>query len=587
MGLTGLYAIETPEVYVQLGHTGWVMSVALSPDGRYLVSGSGDTTIKLWELSSGRELRTFTGHPFPVFSVALSPDGRSLVSGSFDKTIKLWELSSGRELRTFTGHTAPVSSVALSPDGRYLVSGSDDNTIKLWEFSSGRHVRTFTGHADGVTSVALSPDGRYLVSGSYDGTVRLWDVSTGKELVQMVSFTNGEWIALTPKGYYTASAGGDSHLLVRMGTQVYSIDQYRSTLYRPDVVEAVLQGRDIAEVLASAGGTSKVTPTSTSVFQAMEPPFLVIKSPEEGQRIQGAQVDLSVYVEDRNYPIRQVRVFVNGRSEGQQGERGIEVVGVEGQKKRVLELKVPITLDPGDNLIEVVAFNGFSETRKQVRCYVEEGAASQHKEDILPNLWILSIGVNQYQDRNLRSLSYAVADAEAIVAAFQTQKGKLFREVRSLLLTDRSTVKPTYENILDNLSYLSKASAKDVVLLFLAGHGVNDERGDFYFLPADAVILEDGSFRKSRAIPWREFKALLDLPAKKLIFADTCHSEGLGGNKTRGVDNDRFVRDLQEAHAVIFTSSRGETAFPGIGQMGAWGVHLCDPRGVTGEGGSH
>lgn len=88
----------------------------------------------------------------------------------------------------------------------------------------------------------------------------------------------------------------------------------------------------------------------------------MIKSPEEGQRIQGAQVDLSVYVEDRNYPIRQVRVFVNGRSEGQQGERGLEVVGVEGQKKRVLELKVPITLDPGDNLIEVVAFNGFSET---------------------------------------------------------------------------------------------------------------------------------------------------------------------------------------------------------------------------------
>ena len=198
----------------------------------------------------------------------------------------------------------------------------------------------------------------------------------------------------------------------------------------------------------------------------------MIKSPEEGQRIQGAQVDLSVYVEDRNYPIRQVRVFVNGRSEGQQGERGLEVVGVEGQKKRVLELKVPITLDPGDNLIEVVAFNGFSETRKQVRCYVEEGAASQRKEDLLPNLWILSIGVNQYQDRNLRSLSYAVADAEAMVAAFQTQKGKLFREVRSLLLTDRSTVKPTYENILDNLSYLSKASAKDVVLLFLAGHGV-------------------------------------------------------------------------------------------------------------------
>ena len=456
------------------------------------------------------------------------------------------------------GHTSAVSSVAISPDGRYLVSGSGDFKIKLWELASGRELRTFTGHTNDVTSVAVTPDGRFVVSGGGDGTMRVWDLFSGKEVVRMVSFTNGEWIALTPEGYYTASARGDSHLLVRFGNQVYSIDQYRPTLYRPEVVEAVLQGRNIAEILASGAGTSKVTPTSTSAFQAMEPPFLVIKSPEEGQRIQGLQTDLSLYVEDRNHPIRQVRVFVNGRWEGQQGERGLEVVGVKGEQKRVLELKVPITLDRGENLIEVVASNGFSETRKQVRFQAVEGSSALGKEDLLPNLWILAIGVNQYQDRNLRSLSYAMADAEAIVQAFQAQKGKLFREVRSMLLTDRSTVKPTYENILDNLSYLSKASAKDVVLLFLAGHGVNDERGDFYFLPADAVILEDGSFRKSRAIPWREFKALLDLPARKLIFADTCHSEGLSGNKTRGADNDRFVRELQDAHAVIFTSSRGK-----------------------------
>ncbi len=101
----------------------------------------------------------------------------------------------------------------------------------------------------------------------------------------------------------------------------------------------------------------------------------------------------------------------------------------------------------------------------------------------------------------------------------------------------------------------------DIVMLFLAGHGVNDERGDFYFLPSDAVLKKDGSFKKSKAISWRDLEAVLDLPAKKLVFIDTCHSEGLSGKrnrKTRGVDNDRLVKELQGLQAVIFTSARGQ-----------------------------
>ena len=86
---------------------------------------------------------------------------------------------------------------------------------------------------------------------------------------------------------------------------------------------------------------------------------------------------------------------------------------------------------------------------------------------------------------------------------------------------------------------------------------MNNDKGDFYFLPSDAVFSEDGTIKRSKAIPSSVFKEILDLPAKKLIFADTCHSEGMSGKKTRGVDNDRFVKELQEANAVIFTSSRG------------------------------
>ncbi|MBI5893761.1 MAG: caspase family protein, partial [Deltaproteobacteria bacterium] len=221
-------------------------------------------------------------------------------------------------------------------------------------------------------------------------------------------------------------------------------------------------------------------------------------------------------------------------------------------------LKIPVHLETGENLIEITAFNGFSEGRKSIRIYSEVEKTAAKGEVILPNLWILSIGINKYQDKNITSLTYAVADAEGIVEAFNSQKGKLFREIKSLIINDNSPIKPTRDNITDNLDYVKKAGHNDIVLLFIAGHGINDESGEFYFLPSDASISEDGSIKKSKAISWRDIKAILDIPAKKLIFADTCHSEGVSGKKTRGVDNDRFVKELQEANAVIFTSSRGK-----------------------------
>ena len=173
-------------VHTITGHSGYVTSVAISPDGQTLVSGSNDKTIKIWQLSTGQELRTLTGHSGWISSLAISPDGQTLVSGSWDKTIKIWQLSTGQELRTLTGHSAHVGSVAISPDGQTLVSGSGDNTIKIWELSTGRELRTLTGHPGYVNSVAISPDGQKLVSGSssgsWDNTIKIWELSTGQEL---------------------------------------------------------------------------------------------------------------------------------------------------------------------------------------------------------------------------------------------------------------------------------------------------------------------------------------------------------------------------------------------------------------------
>ena len=113
------------------GHSNGVLSVAFSPDGKTIASGSSDNTIKLWNLE-GKELRTLTGHSNWVWSVAFSPDGKTIASGSYDKSIKLWNLE-GKQLRTLTGHSKGVLSVAFSPDGKTIASGSSDKSIKLWD----------------------------------------------------------------------------------------------------------------------------------------------------------------------------------------------------------------------------------------------------------------------------------------------------------------------------------------------------------------------------------------------------------------------------------------------------------------------
>ncbi|QZY56860.1 Hsp70 family protein [Crassaminicella profunda] len=205
-----LWGVESKVVTGIRGNKDKIGPVAFSPDGRILAFGSYDGTLKLWDVERNVESKNLVGHTERISSVVFSPDGSILASGSLDETIKLWDVKRGVVLKNLIGHNAWPFSVAFSPDGSILASGGFDNLIKLWDIARGVELKNLVGHNDKVRSVVFSPNGKILASGSYDGTLKLWDVERGVVLNKLTGHGVDEVIyavAFSPDGKKLVTSG--------------------------------------------------------------------------------------------------------------------------------------------------------------------------------------------------------------------------------------------------------------------------------------------------------------------------------------------------------------------------------------------
>ena len=185
-----------------------VLSVALSPDGRLLASGSSDGNIKVWDTKTGQERRSFRAHAVRVWGLSFSPDGKWLASSGGDKDAKLWDTETWKEVHTFDSSAPSIYDVVFSPDGRRLALGGLERTLQVWDAEFGRQEFRLEGHTKAVHCVAFSRDGKRLASASMDHTVKVWDLTSGQLILNLIHNQGVLGVAFSPDGRSIASASG-------------------------------------------------------------------------------------------------------------------------------------------------------------------------------------------------------------------------------------------------------------------------------------------------------------------------------------------------------------------------------------------
>jgi len=247
---------ENPPFRTLKGHTRSVLAVQFTHDGKTLVSGSRDHTIKIWDVATGELKKTLTTHSADVYSIAFSHDGAKMATGSRDKKIILWDANTFELIRTFTGHTGDVRFVAFSPDDKTLASAGEDNTLRLWDLATGELKVTRSEHTKRLKTVAWYPDGQTIVTASSDATIRLW-TAQGEPKMTLQGHKNGvEFCDVSPDGKQlfsgTANIGQIIFWDAQTGKMLHDIPdahgaEIDSGYYSPDGRFAVSGSKDCTD----------------------------------------------------------------------------------------------------------------------------------------------------------------------------------------------------------------------------------------------------------------------------------------------------------------------------------------------------
>lgn len=397
-------------------------------------------------------------------------------------------------------------------------------------------------------NVNLTSNGKYAIASFGDGTIRWYKTEDGTELLSLFLHKDKKrWVISTASGYYDTAPGTEEFLgwHVNRGkdhsADFFPIAKFRSKYYRPDIIDRILDIGSEEETIQQTNnesGRKKDTGTITDHF----PPVIEIISPKSIYKTGNKSVFIQYTVRTPSgNPVSGIRVLIDGRPIT--GTKGMNLVAVEKESPaRSIRVDIP----PRDCVISLIAQSKFNSSEPANLQIDWENKLQQDQEK--PRLFILAVGVSDYQDSNLQ-LQFGAKDASDFINTMQRQKGKMYKDifVKSLLNKEATT-----SNILDGLEWIQKETkANDYAMIFMSGHGVNDSIGNYYFLPHNF----DPEKFKSTGVSYLEIKnTLTSIQGKVVFFGDTCHSANVFG---KGNDITILINELSDTEngIVVFTSS--------------------------------
>ena len=478
---------------------------------RYLTT-DGAGSVWVWDLAEGRlEARLPMGAGFGV------------EEGIYREGSRIYLFSFMEEGGLLGFDTETLQAVEVTPEEEARIAGlmfnqpdpdySDELQAQISSIPAGD---LGSSPVEGLVTPLV--DGRIGVVSQSVGLNRAYDLATGALLAQFLATPDGEWLVVTPEGFFAASENGASLVSVSTGLRAFSVDQVYQALYRPDLVAQKLAGDPDGLVAAAAASLDLGV-----VLGSGPAPMTKFSFPRDGATSSEPEVEIEIELLDEGGGIGRVEWRLNGMT-----------VDVQTRSAEALDSDAPtartkLALEPGPNVIEVVAYNAAGLLASSSRSLTVnwDGVASSEP----PALHVLSVGVNDYADGRL-TLKYAAADAKAFAEAMKKAGAGLFSEVNVVTLLDGQVTEPQLDAAFAEMGKVVKS--QDVFLFFLAGHGKTLE-GKYHFIPQDFRFVGDDPIRAGGIDQdrWQEWASRVKARKSVMIY-DTCESGSL--TETRSVD---------------------------------------------------
>lgn len=537
-------------------HKHWVQCLAVSPDGKWVATGSFDKEIQIADKKTGKVIRKLEGQPYDVKNMAFHPTENVLVTTDHSTAI-VWDAATGTEkkrlpvigygsidfsddgkmlvlgdnnglhLYDYPGLTEKWSvdpntlantgqkdhmypSVAFNAAGTLIAGGTYDGRLKIWT-SEGKLKCEIHEHSNAINALDFAPGDEVLVTASSDASIKMWDVLNCKLIATLIVLDSVNFVAVTPDNYYMATKPGLEGVAFRVEDKIFPFEQFDLQYNRPDIVLKRLGFADVTMIDAYYAAYQKrlrkMNFEESAFTKEFHMPEIHVNTEGLTSVVDKAQYNLELKASDSKYNLDRINLYVNDVPV--QGRAGYDL---KSKSSKSIDMNIPVDLSAGMNKIQVSVLN-----EKGVESFKETVTLQYKGGKLKSDLYLVTIGVSDYADDRF-DLTYASKDAKDLASLLQTAKGT-FANVKVKSLLDAEV---TSENIKGLRSFLEPAHIDDVVIVFIAGHGLLNENMDYFFGTTN-INFDDPT---AGGLSYEELEKLLEALKcrKKLLIMDTCHS---------------------------------------------------------------